>query len=137
MAGTIVTTQQIQVTNGNNVFPTAGGKLGVSNASAVQAASFLGASPGEIIAVSTGQGTLVNLALISIATGGGWAIFINEDPVIGVQWGPDDGGGNIVLNGKMSPGAVAGPFETDPAQTKWRFRGASGSPKVLAFFFPA
>jgi hypothetical protein len=137
MAGTIVTTQQIQVTNGNNVFPASGGKLGVSNASAVQAASFLGGSPGEIIAISTGQGTLVDLSTISVVAGGGWAIFINEDATIPIQWGPDNGAGNIVLNGRMSPGAVAGPFETDPAQTKWRFRAVSGSPKMLAFFFPA
>lgn len=137
MAGTLTITQQIGVVNGNNYFPSSGSKFGKSNLTAVQAAAFIGGAPGEIIAVSTGQGTLVDLTTLPIALGGGWCIFVNEDTAITVSWGPDDGAGNIVKVGDMLPGEPAGPFRCSAAQNKYRFKAASGSPKIQAIFFPA
>lgn len=135
MSSVIATTQQLAVIGTSFNFPASGSRLGVSNKQMTQTTPG-GGSPGEILAIATGQGKLVDVSLIA-ASIGGWAIFINEDPTITILWGPDDGAGNRVPNGAMVAGDCAGPFRTDPAQTKWWFKSASGTPRVSVFFFPA
>lgn len=132
--GTIFITQQLRVSNGLMQFPNLNTSLGISNAQIVQNAEG-GGAPGEITAISTGQGTLVDLTTLPVAVGGGWCIFFNEDALITVSWGVDDGAGNIKIVGDMLPGEYAGPFRCSASQTKYRFKGASGSPKVQPFFF--
>lgn len=130
----ILTTQQIRVNNGNFNFPAVNTSLGVANRTQTQVGSG-GGCPGEIAAIATGQGTLVDLTTLSIGASGGWAIFINESDTP-INWGIDVAAGYQPV-GTIAPGDVAGPFQTDAAQTKYRFKSTSGTKNLNVFFFKA
>lgn len=120
MANEITLQQTMQVEKGNFKLP----KFGQNNKQ-VSMSGTGGGRPGEITAVSSGQGTSVDSAIVGTA---GYAMFKNIDPAINVDWGPESAG-NLIAVGTMKPGEIAGPLRLKSAVVL-RFKGASGSPKV-------
>lgn len=129
----IVVTAQLRCVNGNFVFPSANGNFGVSQMQIVQTNPG-GAQPGGVNAISTGQGTLIDISTFSPALApGGWLMFLNSDPTNACDWGPDDGAGNIKICGQMQPGEPA-LFRNSPNWNgKMRFKSVAGTPFIQAF----
>lgn len=61
-----------------------------------------GGTPGEIACVNTGQGTSIDLTLLS-ASYGGLILLYNPDLTNYVEWGPNSAG-NIIVAGEILPG---------------------------------
>lgn len=128
MALEITVNQQIRVLNGAFKFPGVQGYYGPSSQQSNQAAP--GIYMPIVSAITTGQGTLVDLTgLVAI---NGWILFTNLDPTNYVEWGPDDGSGNLVKCGQMLPGESAGPFRGD--NLKYRFKANTLACEVQPLF---
>ena len=141
MSQEITLAQSLRVVNGIFVFPGSNASLGGQNIKADQTNPG-GGAPGYVAAISTGQGTLVDLSALTPAiAGGGWCVFVNNDPNAAansyVTWGPDSAG-NIIATGEMlslkSPGEIAGPFRLSRSQQKIRFKASAGTINLQVFF---
>ena len=125
MSDEIAVTAAIQVTNGSLVFP----KIGSTQLSFDQAAVG-GPAPGYC-EISTGaQGDAIDLSELGTE---GWVYMRNIDAANYVQWGNDDGGGNIEIIGRMEAGEPA-LFRMEPGQTL-RLKANTAACKVLILVF--
>lgn len=70
-------------------------------------------SAGQMSVIITGQGEVIPVA--DVATSG-FLYMRNDDPTNFIEWGPDDGGGNIVVVGQIEPGEEVW-FRASPAAT--------------------
>lgn len=131
MSNEISIVQQIRVANGNFKFPAVNqGWWGQNNQQPNQTTP--GVTLPALSAITTGQGTLLDLSALSPAVaGGGWAMFYNEDITNFVTWGIDDGAGNLKKVGEMLPGEFAGPFRISRNQQKFRFLADTAACAVL------
>lgn len=134
MAQEITVSAALQCTNGNFVFP----KLGFTNMSINQTTPG-GGSPSWFQATNAAQGNLLDLTTLQITIGG---ILIMWNPAAAgqpaIQWGPDDGAGNIKIVGDLQPGGCPALFQLSSAMTttKLRFKCSSNTDFQIAILNP-
>lgn len=121
MANEIKVVASLQCDNGNFKLPKAGG----AQVNITQAAPG-GGVPGLVIATNAAQGVAVSVTGVSTE---GWVRMENVDDTAIIDWGVDDGGGNLIEVGKMEPGEPA-LFRMDPTATL-RLRSSVASSKVI------
>lgn len=126
MANEITLSAALQCLNGNFNFP----KHGFTNL-AINQATAGGGGPGWFAATNAAQGNLLDLTTLNLSSIGGILIFWNPaaagQPVI--QWGPDDGAGNIKIIGDLQPGGAPALWQLSTAMTttKLRFKCSAAS----------
>lgn len=121
MANEIKVTASLECLKGGFKFPKAGAaQVNIDQATAG------GGVPGLVVATNAAQGVTVSTTGITTE---GWVRMENVDDTAIIDWGVDDGGGNLIEVGKMEPGEPA-LFRLDPAATL-RLRSSIASSKVI------
>lgn len=111
MANEISQQIRLSATNGNFVLPAIGTTKQITQTTRG------GGVPGQITAVETGEGTLIDVSTLGL-TATGVVYLKNTDPTNFVEYGPDDGAAAIVPFGKLKPGEEAS-FRLKPGVDWW------------------